>query len=59
MVRYDHLARSRQVFDEHTRILNAIESRDTSYARDAMGYHLEQAHVRMAFSRPDLANTNK
>ena len=59
MVRYDHLARSRQVLDEHTRILKAIECRDTSEARAAMSYHLDQAHVRMAIRRPELAMANK
>lgn len=59
MARYDHLVRSQQVFDEHTQILKAIENRDSSGARAAMDYHLEQARVRMAFSRPDLANTKQ
>ena len=59
MVRYDHLARSRQVLDEHTRILKAIECRDTSEARAAMSYHLDQAHVRMAIRRPELAMASK
>ena len=59
MVRYDHLARSRQVFDEHTQILEAIERRDTSEARAAMVYHLDQAHVRMAIRRPEFAMASK
>ena len=59
IVRYDHLARSRQVFEEHTRILKAIERRDTSEARAAMSYHLNQAHVRMAIRLPELATASK
>ena len=59
MVRYDHLARSRQVFDEHTRILQAIECRDAAEARAAMSYHLDQARVRMAIRRPELATASK
>lgn len=52
--RFEHLERSQSVVADHTRILQAIQSRRPEEARRAMRAHLENARLRMLQSEPPL-----
>ncbi len=55
LVRFDHLERSRSVYEDHSRICTAIRDRDPEAARIFMRAHLENARRRMVQKQPPLA----
>ncbi|MBU6497106.1 MAG: FadR family transcriptional regulator [Rhodospirillales bacterium] len=52
LVRFDHLERSRSVYEDHSRICAAIRDRDPDAARVFMRAHLENARRRMQQKQP-------
>ncbi len=55
LVRFDHLERSRSVYEDHSRICMAIRDQDPEAARVFMRAHLENARRRMLQRQPLLA----